>query len=101
MKYMCSECCELWQELQEVQDKYHFLVYDCLPDVMEGNYERFSKEKLQCCICFIESVKAAAERGEISLTKQQAQSLEQKLIKILRYYKIAIEAHPHNKTENH
>lgn len=89
MSCMCPEPCELWQELQEAKDKYHFIDYECLPATMEGNYEQFSEHTLQCCICFIESVKAAVEREETALTDRQAQDLEQKLIKAIHYYEIA------------
>lgn len=93
MKCMCSEPCELWLELMEAKDKYHFIYEYCLPATMEGNYERFTEKTLQCCICFITTVKAAAERMEISLTTEQTQDLEQKLIKVIHHYNITIQQH--------
>lgn len=94
-KSMCAECCELWQDLQEAKDKYYFLFYDCLPDKMEGNYQYFPKENLQCFICLIESVKAAAERGEITLSPMRRDNLEEILIKMLHYYEIALRQDEH------
>lgn len=90
---MCSEPCELWQELQEAKDKYYFIDEYCLPAVMEGNYERFGEKTLQCCICFIDCVKAAVERGEASLNPWQTNDLEEKQIKAAHQYELRTKTH--------
>ena len=99
MKCMCSQPCELWQKLQETEDKYCFIDNNCLlVKTGDSSYECFSEQKLQCSICCIESVKAAVQRGEATLTPRQANELEQKLIKILHYYELAVWQRTHRES---
>lgn len=74
------------------EDKWLFLMYDCLPDQVENNYPLYAKDTLRCCLCYLDYIREAVARKELSLSDEQLKRLES-MWQTTNYYYLTFNTH--------